>query len=347
MQIESSASEPGDMLMRASNVAVEYDVRDSGGRKAKLRAVDGIDLNVARGQTVGLVGESGCGKSTFGRAIVGLEPLADGSIEIGDEQVGTRGSQRRLELRRRTQMVFQNPQGSLNPRWTIGRSIAEPLLVHSVVEQQKVRPRVAELLDAVGLPASVMGRYPHQLSGGQQQRVAIARALAVGPDLIVCDEPVSALDVSVQAQITSLLSTIQEQTGTAYLFIAHDLAVVRSIADRVAVMYLGRIVEEGASETVFTRPRHPYTIALLSASPTPDASVERERPRLILEGDVPNPLDPPSGCRFRSRCPWATDKCAAEEPPLTGEDSDHAVACHFPEEVFADGKKFVPWAQQS
>ncbi len=243
-------------------------------------------------------------------------------------------------------MIFQNPQASLNPRWRIRRSVAEPLGVHSDYDADERRAQVAELLERVGLPAGVADRYPHHLSGGQQQRVAIARALAASPDLIVCDEPVSALDVSIQAQITNLMSDVQTELGVAYVFIAHDLAVVRSISDFVLVMYLGKIVEMGDSESIFQRPRHPYTLALLSASPIPNAKLERERERIILAGDLPDPAAPPSGCRFRTRCAWAQPRCEEEEPELRPTGDNHHVACHFFEELADQSSRYLPWVDR-
>ena len=329
-------------LLDVENLRVSYQVRDNHGKRAELSAVAGMTFHINAGETVGLVGESGCGKSTLGRAIVGVEPIAEGDIRIDGVTIRDIPRKKQLEYRRRIQLIFQNPQGSLNPRWTIRQSISEPLIVHSKGSSEERDLVVNDLLERVGLPSSIALRYPHQLSGGQQQRVAIARALAVEPDLIVCDEPVSALDVSVQAQVTDLLSSLQDEVGIAYLFITHDLAVVRSIADRVAVMYLGRTVEAGESETIFSAPRHPYTLSLLSASPIPNAAVERKRNRIILKGDVPNPLEPPSGCRFRTRCLWAQKRCAEEIPELRSHHG-RAIACHFPEEAEEAAGQYLPW----
>ena len=329
-------------LLDVENLRVSYQVRDNHGKRAELSAVAGMTFHINAGETVGLVGESGCGKSTLGRAIVGVEPIAEGDIRIDGVTIRDIPRKKQLEYRRRIQLIFQNPQGSLNPRWTIRQSISEPLIVHSKGSSEERDLVVNDLLERVGLPSSIALRYPHQLSGGQQQRVAIARALAVEPDLIVCDEPVSALDVSVQAQVTDLLSSLQDEVGIAYLFITHDLAVVRSIADRVVVMYLGRTVEAGDSETIFSAPRHPYTLSLLSASPIPNAAVERKRNRIILKGDVPNPLEPPSGCRFRTRCLWAQERCAEEIPELRSHHG-RAIACHFPEEAEEAAGQYLPW----
>ena len=298
-----------------------------------------------RGQTVGIVGESGCGKSTLGRAIVRIERLSSGSIELDGTVISDLAEKDLTPLRRRMQMVFQDCQSSLNPRWSVGRSVVEPLRVHRLIESSARAVSVAELLDRVGLPVAVADRYPHQLSGGQQQRVAIARAIASSPDLVVCDEPVSALDVSVQAQITNLLADLQTEIGIAYIFIAHDLAVVRSISHVVVVMYMGRVVETGDSEAVFRRPCHPYTLALLSASPVPNAAAERERRRIILVGDPPDPVDPPAGCCFHTRCPWARDRCSEETPELRLVDGDHTVACHFFEDHVGEIEELLPWTR--
>lgn len=338
-----SSSTDARPLLAVEDVSVEYMVRSDTGRRVPLRAVDGVSLTVERGKTIGVVGESGCGKSTLGRALVQVERLASGSVSL-DGVVLTELSEREmLPHRRRLQMIFQNPQASLNPRWTIRRSVEEPLRVHGIAGGDERRELVLELLGKVGLSESVAGRFPHHLSGGQQQRVAIARALSSSPDLIVCDEPVSALDVSIQAQITNLMADIQIDMGLSYVFIAHDLAVVRSISDVVIVMYLGRIVEAGDSESIFQRPRHPYTLALLSASPIPNAKMERERERIILKGDLPDPVSPPSGCRFRTRCAWVQQRCIEEQPELRRASDGHEVACHFFEGLSEDAVRFLPW----
>ena len=343
----ASQTESTDPLLRVENARVQYQVRDDSGRRVPLTAVDDVSFEVAAGETVGLVGESGCGKSTLGRAIVRVQELASGSIYLGGTDISHLKERELSPHRRRLQMVFQNPQASLNPRWPIHRSVAEPLRVHGTVAGADRRQVVVDLLDRVGLGSGVADRYPHHLSGGQQQRVAIARALAASPDLVVCDEPVSALDVSIQAQITSLMSEIQADLGIAYIFIAHDLAVVKAISDKVLVMYLGKIVEAGDTESLFSRPRHPYTLSLLSASPVPDARLERERERIILSGDLPDPVSPPSGCRFRTRCPWARDLCAEETPALAPAADGHMVACHFHEELADQAVQYLPWAQDS
>ncbi len=284
---------------------------------ARIRAVDGVSLRVSRGQTLGLVGESGSGKSTTGLALLRLVEPTAGRIRVAGQDV-TGWSRRRLRrLRRRVAMVFQDPHASLDPRRTIGSSIAEPLIVHGLVAGGAARRRrVAELLDLTGLRPELAGRHPHELSGGQRQRVGIARALAGEPDLIVLDEPIASLDLSVQAQIMNLLRGLQRSLGLTYLFISHDLAAVEHMSDQVAVMYLGRIVETGTPDQIYRRPAHPYTAALLSAVPVADPWVERGRKRIILTGDIPSPVDPPSGCRFRTRCPQVRPDCADIDPPL-------------------------------
>jgi peptide/nickel transport system ATP-binding protein len=312
-----------------------------------VRAVDGVSLDVERGRTLGLVGESGCGKSTVGKAVLRLlEPTA-GRISLDGEDVTTLGGERLRKLRGRMQMVFQDPFSSLDPRQSIGSIVAEPIHTHpsELDAGTSVDARVKELLDVVGLPSGTANRFPHELSGGQRQRVGIARALAVRPDLIVADEPVSALDVSIQAQVVNLLSELQERFGLAYLLIAHDLAVVRHVSDRAAVMYLGTIVEEGPADAMYGGPLHPYTIALLSAVPIPDPEVEATRERILLTGDLPSPADPPPGCRFHTRCPFRQPvRCHDEVPELrvvassgAGQEVGHQVACHWAEDI-RDGR---------
>ena len=296
-------------------------------RVGTVKAVDGLSFCIKRGETLGLVGESGCGKSSAGRAILQLYRPTAGAVRFqGTDLTKVRGEQLRT-LRRHIQMIFQDPYASLNPRMTIGASISEPIRVHALRQGQAVRERVEELLDLVGLNAALANRYPHEFSGGQRQRIGIARALAVEPQFIVCDEPVSALDVSIQAQVVNLLVMLQTKLGLTYLFIAHDLSVVKHIADRVAVMYLGKLVELAAGPQFYQQALHPYSQALLSAVPLPDPQIERQRRRIMLEGDVPSSLNPPAGCTFHPRCPLVIEQCKAVAPPFTNHGDDHFVAC--------------------
>jgi peptide/nickel transport system ATP-binding protein len=299
-----------------------------------IRAVDDISLTIARGETVGLVGESGCGKSTVGRTILRLYKPTAGRILFDGRDISKLGDNELRPLRRRMQMVFQDPYASLNPRHSVGRIVGEPLRSHGLATRREADARVRDLLRTVGLPTDAAGRYPHEFSGGQRQRIGLARALAVNPDFIVADEPVSALDVSIQAQIINLLETLQEEFDLTYLFIAHDLAVVRHISDRIAVMYLGWIVEVSPADELYENPLHPYTISLLSAVPIPDPVVEKQRESILLSGDLPSPANPPEACRFHTRCPFVQPtRCREDVPPLRRLATGHEVACHWAEEI--------------
>ena len=337
----SAGSHDARALVEVEDLRVWFPTRraPTAERRGYIKAVDGVAFTVRQGETLGLVGESGCGKTTTARAILKLLDPTEGRIVFDGVDLSTVSGRELRLLRRRMQPVFQDPFASLNPKRTVARIVAEPLVIHRQGTRPQRRERVAELLDTVGLPPDAAGRFPHAFSGGQRQRIAIARAMALRPDLIVADEPVSSLDVSIRAQILNLMSDLQQEFRLTYVVIAHDLALVRQVTDRVAVMYLGNIVELRSTEDLYRRPLHPYTVALLSAVPIPDTEAEATRQRIVLEGDVPSPADPPSGCRFHTRC-WLRRKlgnpdiCSGETPPLTPiEDGGGAVACHFPDDV--------------
>ena len=319
-------------LLHVENLCKEFTADSSVFSKEKksVKAVDNISFDIYPGETFGLVGESGCGKSTTGRCIMRLTSPTGGKVVFDGKDVATMNKAELKHMRRDMQFIFQDPYASLNPRMTIGEIVSEPLVIHGEMNSKEERINyVRELLDIVGLNPEHINRYPHEFSGGQRQRVGIARAFALKPKLIICDEPVSALDVSIQAQVLNLLKDLQKQYGTAYLFIAHDLSVVQHISDRVAVMYLGNMMEVSDWKTLYAEPHHPYTQSLLSAVPVPDPDVQHSRKRIILKGDPPSPINPPSGCRFHTRCPIACEKCSQERPELREVADGHFCACHF------------------
>lgn len=322
-----------DEILRVENLKVHFPVTKGivfQKQVASVKAVDGVSFTLKRGETLGLVGESGCGKSTTGLAVIRMLAATSGRILFEGEDITTFNKSQVKEFRRRVQMVYQDPYGSLNPRMKVSDIIGEPLEVHGrATDRVAYRARIEELLDMVGLAPYMADRYPHEFSGGQRQRIGIARALALEPSLIVCDEPVSALDVSIQAQVINVFMDLQRRLGLTFIFIAHDLAVVRHISDRIAVMYLGRIVEIASREELYKNPLHPYTIALLSAVPVADVEAESKRARMIVKGEVPSALNPPSGCRFHPRCPLAMDRCSTEVPALSDQGSGRVVACHL------------------
>jgi len=334
-------------LVELENLAVWFPIKSGvvlDRHVGDVKAVDDVTLTIRRGETLGLVGESGCGKSTVGRAILRLYEPTAGAITFDGLDITHLGEGELRPLRRRMQMVFQDPFASLNPRHSVGRIVGEPLRVHGLAKRREVDARVRELLQVVGLPGDAISRYPHEFSGGQRQRIGVARALGVNPDFIVADEPVSALDVSIQAQIINLLASLQDEFALTYLFIAHDLAVVRHISDRIAVMYLGGIVEVSSSDELYERPLHPYTISLLSAVPIPDPVVERQRRPILLQGDLPSPANPPTACRFHTRCPYVQpSRCRDQRPELRRLGSGHTVACHWAEAI--ESGELKPHAQ--
>jgi oligopeptide transport system ATP-binding protein len=332
--VASAPSEDGELLLRAEHVKKYFPIRNGVLQRevARVHAVDDVSLELRAGETLGLVGESGCGKSTLAR----LYPLTSGSIEFEGQDISTLSRRELRPVRRELQMVFQDPYASLNPRKRVGEILSEPLRIHHYGNRDQVRRRVRELLELVGLSPEHLNRYPHEFSGGQRQRIGVARALALHPRLIIADEPVSALDVSIRAQVINLLDDLQDELHLTYIFIAHDLGVVRHVSDRVAVMYLGKIVEISPAEELYQRPVHPYTEALLSAVPIPDPDLSAARKQIVLEGDVPSPILPPSGCRFHPRCRYATEICAKTEPLLTEQGSaGHQAACHHPLNVIS------------
>jgi len=328
-----SASWDGEVLIRAEHVKKYFPIRKGILQRevARVHAVDDVSVEVRAGETLGLVGESGCGKSTLARCLARLYELTAGTVTFEGRDISGLKRRQLRPVRRELQMIFQDPYASLNPRKRVGTILADPLRIHRYGDRGKIRARVRELLDLVGLSPEHVNRYPHEFSGGQRQRIGVARALALHPKLVIADEPVSALDVSIRAQVINLLDDLQDELSLTYVFIAHDLGVVRHISDRIAVMYLGKIVEISPSEELYRRPIHPYTEALLSAVPVPDPDLSARRKHIVLEGDVPSPVAPPPGCRFHPRCRYATDICRKEEPPLVPYGSDgHLAACHHP-----------------
>ena len=327
--MSESMNNQQDVLLRVEGLAMWFPITAGLFQRTvgHIKAVDGVDFTVIKGETLGLVGESGCGKSTTGRAILQLYRPTAGRVFFGGDELTIMKGDALRKQRRRMQMIFQDPYASLNPRMTVGAIVAEPLEVHGIGNKQENRDRVQELLRIVGLNPYFVNRYPHEFSGGQRQRIGVARALAVNPEFIVLDEPISALDVSIQAQVINLLEDLQAVFGLTYLFIAHDLSVVRHISDRIAVMYLGKIVELTDRNELYANPKHPYTQALLSAVPIPDPVIEEQRRRVILEGDVPSPANPPTGCNFCTRCPKVMDICREQDPPFKDYGKGHFVAC--------------------
>jgi peptide/nickel transport system ATP-binding protein len=324
----------GDLLLRAEHVKKYFPIRSGilvQRQIAQVHAVDDVSFELRAGETLGLVGESGCGKSTLARCVARLHALTSGSVIFEGTDISAYSRRQLRPVRRELQMVFQDPYASLNPRKRVGQIIADPLRIHRAGSREQIRHRVAELLELVGLSPEHVNRYPHEFSGGQRQRIGVARALALKPKLVIADEPVSALDVSIRAQVINLLDDLQDELGLTYIIIAHDLGVVRHVSDRIAVMYLGKVVEISPAEELYERPVHPYTEALLSAVPIPDPDLSESRQHIVLEGDVPSPISPPTGCRFHPRCRYATEICKTTEPPLNQHGSPgHVAACHHP-----------------
>ncbi len=324
----------GEVLLRAESLKKYFPIKNGvllQREVARVHAVDDVSFEVRAGETLGLVGESGCGKSTLARCIARLYDITSGTLTFEGNDISNFSRRQLRPVRRELQMIFQDPYASLNPRKRVGAIISDPLRIHRVGSRDQIKKRVVELLELVGLSSEHINRYPHEFSGGQRQRIGVARALALKPKLVIADEPVSALDVSIRAQVINLLDDLQDELGLTYIFIAHDLGVVRHVSDRIAVMYLGKIVEISPAEELYVQPVHPYTEALLSAVPIPDPDLSAQRQQIVLEGDVPSPIAPPTGCRFHPRCRYATDICSAEEPPLVQHGSlGHLAACHHP-----------------
>jgi oligopeptide transport system ATP-binding protein len=321
-----------EILLKVDNLVKQFPIKRGiliQKQVGAVHAVDGVSFFIHRGETLGLVGESGCGKSTTGRTILQLYRPTSGSVELDGVDLVKADKGELQKMRRKMQMIFQDPYSSLNPRMTVGDIVGEPLAIHNLAKGKEAEERIAEMLELVGLNPGFVNRYPHEFSGGQRQRIGVARSLALNPTFIVCDEPISALDVSIQAQIVNLLEDLQAKLGLTYLFIAHDLSMVRHISNRIAVMYLGIIVEKADRDDLFDKPLHPYTQALISAVPVPDPAIEAQRKRIILEGDVPSPVHVPPGCRFHPRCPYAVDRCKAEVPEWRELEPSHWVACHL------------------
>ncbi len=337
----AGASANGEYLLEVNNLVKHFPIKSGiliDRQVGAVRAVDDVSFHVRPGETLGLVGESGCGKSTLCRTVVKLLEPTSGSIRFEGREISDLGRRELRPLRREMQFIFQDPYASLNPRKRVGQIVGDPLSLHDIASGSNLRRQVQDLLERVGLSSEHYNRFPHEFSGGQRQRIGIARALALRPKLIIADEPVSALDVSIQAQIINLLDDLQDEFKLTYVFVAHDLGVVRHVADRVAVMYLGKIVEIGPADAVYSKPIHPYTVSLLSAVPIPDPKENRAREQVILEGDVPSPANPPPACRFHTRCPYATEICSQEEPPLVDYGRGHWAACHHPRNVGAGEK---------